>query len=339
YEMVTGKRPYPGAFTPEVIARIQRGRYTAPRRINPSVSPFAARLVARMLKARPDRRFSDLERVARRINRRYRIGARTRSTEAVRRYLAEESAIVLPRRRKGLAVAAIVAGVLVPALGAGHLVSRGYHRELFQPARYGALEVTARVLKADRSSDEIRLTGEVFVDDGEEIPAAHGGELAFRVVPEEETERFYVFRARRAQFAPGAYRLKVSNGSIVWWESFALPSLRERSATRIVLPGRREDAHHVTAEFVERPVLPLAVDFTVVDRESGRLLGAGTRISMLVGDRWLAATPARTARLRSGQVHRFRFSHEGYATQVFSLMIQAEESSLVIEVGLDPQEE
>ena len=339
YEMVTGKRPYPGAFTPEVIARIQRGRYTPPRRINPKVSPFVARLVARMLKARPDRRFSNLERVASRINRRYRMGTHTRSNEAIRRYLTEENAAVLPPRRRSLIVAAATACTLLIAAGVGHFFFRGYHRELFQPARYGALAVTARVLKADRPGEEIRLTGALFVDDGDEIPAVQGGELAFRIVPEEETERFYVFRARRAQFAFGAYRVKVSNGSIVWWESFALPSLRERSATRVVIPGRREDAHHITAEFVERPVLPLAVDFTVVDRESGRLLGEAARVSILIGDRWLAATPARMAQLRSGQVHRFRFSHDGYATQIFSLMIQAEESRLVIEVGLDPQEE
>ncbi len=339
YEMVTGKRPYPGSFTPEVIARIQRGRYTPPRRINPKVSPFVARLVARMLKARPDRRFSHLERVASRINRRYRIGANERSDETIRRYLTEEQAEALPQRRSRLAVAAGVAAALLLSLGVGLLFVRGYHRELFRPARYGALEVTARVLKADRDRDAIRLTGAVFVDDGEEIPEAPGGELTFRIVPEEETERFYVFRARRAQFTPGAYRVKVSNGSIVWWESFALPSLRERSATRLVIPGRRVDAYHVTAEFVERPRLPLEVDFTVVDRETGRLIGDGTRVSILIGDRWLAFTPALSFQLRSGEVHRFRFSHEGYATQVFSLMIQAEESRLVIEVGLDPQEE
>lgn len=338
YEMVTGKRPYPGSLTPEVIARIQRGRYRRPRSMNPKVSRFVARLVARMLKPRPGRRFPDLERVAARIDRRYRLDDSTRSAEAIRSYLTAESAAALPQRRSRFATAGAIAAVVLAGLGAGHVVWHGYHREFLQPAGFGALEVTARVLTDGRDSDAIALTGTVFVDDGNEIPEAPGGELVFRLAPEQESDRFYVFRARRTQFAPGAYRLKVSDGSAVWWESFTLGSLRQASATRMVIPGRREDAHLITVEFVERPRLPLEVDITVVDVQTGRLLGDGAQVAIFTDDRWVPATPARLAQLRSGEIHRLRIGHQGYVPQIFNLMIRPQESHLVIEVGLDPQE-
>lgn len=338
YEMVTGKRPYPGSLTPEVIARIQRGRYRRPRSINPKVSRFVARLVARMLKPRPGRRFSDLERVAVRIDRRYRLDDSTRSAEAIRSYLTAENTAALPQRRSRFATAGSIAAVVLAGLSAGHVVWHGYHRELLQPAGFGALEVTARVLKDGRDSDAITLTGTVFVDDGDEIPPAPGGELVFRIAPEQESDRFYVFRARRTQFAPGAYRLKVSDGSAVWWESFTLGSLRQASATRMVIPGRSEDAHLIAVEFVERPRLPLEVDITVVDVQTGRVLGDGAQVAILTDGSWVPATPARMAQLRSGEIHRLRIGHQGYVPQIFNLMIRPQESHLVIEVGLDPQE-
>ncbi|ULQ59532.1 serine/threonine protein kinase [Brucepastera parasyntrophica] len=60
YEMVTGKKPYPGGFNPETLARIRRGRYPSPKKSNPKLPSLVCRLIHKMM--RPDRkkRYQDM---------------------------------------------------------------------------------------------------------------------------------------------------------------------------------------------------------------------------------------------------------------------------------------
>ena len=53
YEMLTGKTPFPGSFTAETVALIQRGRYTPPRRLNPRISPLLRKIVRKAMRVAP----------------------------------------------------------------------------------------------------------------------------------------------------------------------------------------------------------------------------------------------------------------------------------------------
>ena len=87
YEMVTGKRPYPGSFTPEVLNRIQKGNYQSPRRINPKVWPFTQKLIRRMLRPKAQRRIGSLGRVVRIIDRKLRVRSDAAARTAVAEYV------------------------------------------------------------------------------------------------------------------------------------------------------------------------------------------------------------------------------------------------------------
>ena len=339
YEMVTGKRPYPGSFSPEVIARIQRGRYRPPRQINPKVPRFVSRLIRRMINPKPDRRYQDLDRVITRINRRYRIEAHGPARGVIARYLAEENPAALPRRRSPLPIAVGLLVVAALAAGGARIASLGYHRELLQPARWGALEVTARVLAADRDPSSVQVRGQVFVDDGGEIPPLPGGELLFEPIPPSgENVRVLEFASERRQFPPGDYRIKITAAGAVHWESFTLPSLRESRTARLALPGRREDALVLMPEFLDAPELPLEVRITARDRATGRVLQEGLTLSVERDGQWRRLTRLVRLGLRSGTVHRFKIEHPDFRTQFFSLRIAPEQSVLVIDAALEPKE-
>ncbi len=334
YEMVTGKKPYPSSFSAEVVAKIQKGRYLRPRRVNPQVSVFAARLIRRLLKPRQERRFADLNQVIRRINRHLRLKPHGRATAQIKRYVAGEETAGQVRRSKGFVAAVVLLCALPVALGAAWGVSQGYHRELFMPGEYGALDVTVRVRKLNRDVRDIQVTGHLFVDDNDSIPAVPNGRVQFAAVPELETQQFYVFNAPRRQLPAGAYRLKVETGGSVSWHAFELASIRQLSSSRFVVPGRAENAERITAEFLELLELPLVVDFDVRDRTTGRRLGDSVRVSVLVGNRWRAWNEQLGVELRSGSTYRFRFEHSDYRPKEFSLALNPEQTRLLLNVGL-----
>jgi len=337
YEMVTGKKPYPAAFSAEVVARIQKGKYPRPRSVNPRVSVFAARLIRRLLKPRPERRFRDLEQVIRRVNRHLRLKPHGRATAQIKRYLAGEETAGQVRRSKGFVAVAVLLCVLPLVLGTVWGVNRGYHREVFMPGEYGALEVTVRVRKTGRDVRDLQIMGYLFADDNDSIPAIEGGRLRFSPMPALETQQFHVFRAPRRQLPAGAYRLKVETGSSVAWHSFEVESVRELSNAPFVIPGQPENAVQLSAEFIELLELPLVVDFEIRDRETGRRLGNSVDVSVYVGNRRRAWNEHVASELRSGNTYRFRFEHRDYHTQEFSLAIGSEQGRLLLNVGLAPR--
>lgn len=326
YEMVTGKRPYPGTFSPEVISLIQKGRYRRPRKINPRISLFTARMIGRMLRPLPARRVSDLNRVIDRINRRLRLRPHGRIDSLVEACLEGDALRVRPRRRaRVMALAGLVTAALLASLVAWGL-HRGVHRELFQADSWGALEVTVRVGNSGLEGKEVFLRGTLFKDDGDRIPALDGGELRFFPDPQGESSRYFLFRARRKHLPPGSYRAKIEAGTALWWQSFQVPPLSEGH-------------HHLVADFLEVPELPLVVSFDVRDRESGRRLTDEAEIFLFLGNRRLPWSAEAASRLRSGQIYRFQFRHPGYGEQIFSLAIAPEQARLHLQVHLEPLKE
>ncbi|MDA3948961.1 MAG: serine/threonine-protein kinase [Spirochaeta sp.] len=333
YEMVTGKRPYPGTFSPEVIARIQRGRYRAAWAVNPRVTPFTNRLIRRMLRPRPERRFADLYRVITRINTRFGVKAHGDNREIIKRYLEDESPAAIPRKRSRLIPAATVVVVLLLAGAVSWGVSRGYHREVFQPQEYGAVEVTARVLKAGRSGEGPAPTV-AFYPVGADGGA---GTAVLLPAPEDETARFRVYRTRRVVPA-GEYWVETSLDGTLHRRQVVVPPLVETRESGLPIPGRREDAYRISAEFLEMPELPLALTFHMRDATTGRIVDESLRVSVFLNDRMRPFTRFTARTLRTGREYRFRAEHPAYHPRIFTVTTKPTESHVILEVELEPKE-
>ncbi|MCB1172323.1 MAG: serine/threonine protein kinase [Leptospiraceae bacterium] len=70
YKMVTGRSPFPGTMTPETIARITRGEYSPPRKINPRISSWMQQLIRKSMHRDRQRRFQDLAVLINKLERR-----------------------------------------------------------------------------------------------------------------------------------------------------------------------------------------------------------------------------------------------------------------------------
>lgn len=72
YEMVTGKKPFSGYITAELIAAIQTGKYKKPRKLNPKVTPFIQKIIVKMMRTKKKRRYQDLNGLIDKIKKRLR---------------------------------------------------------------------------------------------------------------------------------------------------------------------------------------------------------------------------------------------------------------------------
>ena len=63
YEMLTGTKPYAGDMAPETIAKIKKGSYIPPQKLDKNIPLVARRIIKKMMKPNPDRRYQSIESV------------------------------------------------------------------------------------------------------------------------------------------------------------------------------------------------------------------------------------------------------------------------------------
>lgn len=67
YELLTGRHPFPGTDTGEVLTRIRRGQFVLPRTLDPGIPIELERVCLRAMHARPERRYGAASDMAREL--------------------------------------------------------------------------------------------------------------------------------------------------------------------------------------------------------------------------------------------------------------------------------
>jgi len=331
YEMLTGKTPFPGSFTAETVAMIQRGRYTPPRRLNPRISPLLRTIVRKAMRARPRRRYHDLKVVIRLLERRIRRREPGAIRQAMKKVLAGEEIREVFRAGKpwvGRLVGALCFLVLLAA-GGYYLWREGYYYELVAPSRYGALVTSARISSRYKEPAEIFIKPVLYQEAGSELERMEGIDWDFRENRSRGSAGLFVLESRKLYLPAGQYRLKFSLEGELYWESFYL---NPRTAQRRNLASAK--AQEVSITLGQGSPLPLEVEHAAYDVESGEDLTAATSFSVYLGERWLPWS--RRLELTSAASYRFRFEREGYFPRTYSLVLQPYQTRLRLEAQLIP---
>lgn len=334
YEMVTGKKPYPGGFSADLIAAIQRGKYPPPRKYNPKINRLICRIIAKCMKPKQRRRFQDLDDilgVLRRYFEGYNLGSFRKQLQ-----MAVEGRPVEPIRRTGRYrmrrfMAAILAGAVLVGAAAVGLFGFGYYYEWIQQEARGKVSFKVLVDDGYKEADEYYIRGWLFTDTGDDADETDLEPLSFRPVFDDEgtlTE----FRTRSFYLSEDEYRVKIQAENSLYWKSFYLDP---RSIQRETINMR----DGMVLEFPYSPSrpLPLKVNIYVQDRETWEQITDRTTVEILWGESWRPWSRAIAAELTTGNVYRFRFSAPGYLSKTFSLLIRPEQSTLYINPRLQPE--
>ncbi len=331
YEMLTGKTPYPGAFTAETIRLIHRGKYVPPERLNPRASPFLRKIVATCMKVKPRRRYRDLGVLLRLLEKRIPRRDISLMRHAVKRIVKGESVRDVFRKDRTRALRPLaVAGILV-VLGAAAwaLFWQGYWYELFQGDRYGALVISARIDSSYKQPNEVFFRPVLYREKGGQLTRMPGIDFSVHEQSSGRTAQSYLLSTRKLYLEAGRYRLRASLEDELFWTSFLIAPRTVQRKSPDTSGGLR-----ISLSQPESPILPLTVRYSVLDSETSQDLTSTAKVLVLMGDRWLPLFLARAEGLYPGRTYTFRVQREGYVSQDFNLVIKPYQTELTLEARL-----
>ncbi len=311
YEMLVGRRPYSGGFSPEVIQQIQRGRYRKPRKVNPAVAPELQKIIVSLIKPRPKARCGDIAQVVSRLEKflsRFQVDdVRNRVAAMVR---SEEKPALRKQRRSpaGRAIAASLAVALLGGAAALFLSLTGIHRLALHPETYGLARIYAS--SADSPPETV-----LFADDNRTIPEYP---RTIRYLPWKDG-----FASLPVALEAGQYRSKSRvNGRLVWTSFYVPPRLRSGGIAKVFLGAEKAGDSFV----------PVTTD--IRDALTGRILDGVSECVVATSQGYVSVDAFGPVRI--GSVQAFRVSAPGYYSQDFTLKIPEGIAELALKASLVP---
>ena len=336
YEGVTGRKPYPGGFSADMVAAIQKGKYPPPKRYNPKVNRLVRKIIRKCMHPKRSRRFQNLDEVLTLLERFF----ERRRLEPYRLQLQQGVAgrtvePLDPRRRSRIKTALITIPILLVILGmaGGVLYTLGYYHEWIRPDAYGALSLQVKMDESYKPPEDYYIRGWLFTDTGDNAEELDLPPLRFTRAHDSEGEQLR-FRSRNLYLPEDEYRVKIQVENTLYWKSFYLEPRTLQKKNINTREGRTLEFH-----FSELRELPLRVDFFVQDRSTWENISEITQIEVEMNGRRRPWTPEIAESLRTGRVYRFHFSAPGYTPKTFSLLIRPEQYRLELNPRLAPIDE
>ncbi len=328
YEMVTGKKPYPGNYSPETLAKIQKGKYQSPQKHNPSVSNFVVKIVKKCMKSKADKRFKDLSKVISILERYFKKKGKDFPKQVIIAKVTGEK-IEIPRNRKSIIKIILIAlfvAILTCAAAYGLYLS-GYYHELFTSTTHGALRIQLKVPRTNKQIEDLFVKAYLFIDDNKDIPDVPTS-ISFHL--KDETDSSYILESNSVYHPSGDYRIKVKFENELFWSSFFLNPI---SVNTMMSGGSRIQVLNLEAGMSISQ--PFRIETSVLDYGTGKDITGNTEIKVFIDKKWRLLSDL-TDVFFSGKVYRFRFEKENYHTKDFSLKIDLYQDVLDLSTKLVP---
>ena len=340
YEMLTGTKPFGSQLSVENLERIKRGRYISPRRLDPSVPHVICRMICRMLKGNPDKRYKSIDSVIR-IIRRY---LKDYDTHAIRISLAQiiiaKNQFALPEFEKksrllvrisacSLGAAAVI-GVGAYAWSAG-IIHASLLSHWYKPVTLNLVAPVAGVQNNIYGMD-IPVKAYFFDESDPDLPEVRGSRRDFNTssgivtrtksgkrISSSSSSGIKYLTIKPVYLKDGLYRVKVLIGSYVMWSSFAVSG----------------DCVNLNFDNLQGTSRQVSVQTRAFDALTGEILTGRTRFTVFYGGKYVpfAGVPQRD--LVSGKVMKIRAECEGYRLKEFSMIVDWYQDSLFVNAGLE----
>ena len=329
YEMLTGSKPFPSNLNPETLEKIKKGKYINPRKIDKNIPPVICRMIKKMLRANPDRRFQSIEKVIA-IVKKYLSHYNTHKIRiALAQCVLSKKQLTLPaferKQNKAKKVGIIIASVLAFAAAFGFVWYKGYIHKTVLSHWYREVVINMQMPKTSSVNSDLPVRAFFFVDDGNSIPEVSGTR---RVFNEKTAENSANSKTKNYQTYPvylreGNYRVKIAAGPYVIWQSLKVES---KAVTLNInsLKNRKTD---------------VTINTTSYDSATGKSLTADTKFFLSYRGKWVPLEEVPAQDIKSGSIIKVLARCEGYRDAVYSLLLDWYQDELIISAAMQKTEE
>ncbi|MCR5725031.1 MAG: serine/threonine protein kinase [Treponema sp.] len=320
YEMLTGSKPFDATLSEATLQKIKKGDYINPRKIDSSIPKNICRMIRKMLRANPARRYQSVDpiiAIVRNYLQRY-------DTHAIRVSLAQavltSRQFAIPsftqKKRIGRMAALSVTAALLLSAGALWLWDSGLVHATVLRHWYTPVSITMSLPATASAASDLPIRAFFFVDDDADIPEVPHSRRVF-TKQSGEGGPVSLYTIKPVYVRHGRYRIKVAAGPYVVWETLAVGKI-ERT---LIL----DDFQSVRR--------PLSIHAQAYDSSTGKTVAA--KFQILYQNKWVSLEKVPKRELVTGSVWRIRAQCAGYREAVFSLILDWYQDDLRIAVRMD----
>lgn len=329
YEMLTGSKPFPSNLNPETLEKIKKGKYINPRKIDKNIPPVICRMIKKMLRANPDRRFQSIEKVIA-IVKKYLSHYNTHKIRiALAQCVLSKKQLTLPaferKQNKAKKVGIIIASVLAFGAAFGFVWYKGYIHKTVLSHWYREVVINMQMPKTSSVNSDLPVRAFFFVDDGNSIPEVSGTR---RVFNEKTAENSANSKTKNYQTYPvylreGNYRVKIAAGPYVIWQSLKVES-KDVTLNINSLKNRKTD---------------VTINTTSYDSASGKNLTQDTKFFISYRGKWVPLEEVPAQDIKSGSIIKVLARCDGYRDALYSLLLDWYQDELIISAAMQKTEE
>ena len=329
YETLTGKKPFPGSFTPELVTTIQKGKYTNPKRYNPHISRTLLKIIKKSMHPNPERRYKNLTPIIKKLEhflKKWDSNELTRVISDLASGKEHSKPKQTKKKRTILRLILITFGLLLLILGGLFCYKTGIHNEILHPGNYGYVAFSVQIPSTVKPVNKIYIHANIF-NYGNKISKVKNRKIIFRRVRKKNNNKTFYFRSFPVYIKTGSYRAKVEIEDSLNWYNF------------VILPGEKrifssKNKKVITIKKYKVQQIPINISINSFDIFTGKTIFGTTITEVYKKGKWVNIKEA--GPLFSGKTYRFRIKNKLYYTKYFSIKLKEGQKDLNINIGLVP---
>ncbi|MCR5218244.1 serine/threonine-protein kinase [Treponema sp.] len=322
YEMVTGTKPYPGEMDRKTIARIKKGEYLPPKKLDPKLPFLVCHLIKKMMQPKAERRYRSIDSVIKKIKhflQRY-------DTHALRVQLAQsvisskpvQYEVVKPKRKWfTFILSAFVIVVFLFAAGR-YVWTEGYVHKTILSKWYTPVTLSLKLPSTASADADLQSRAFFFVDDNDKIPEVKDSRRIF-VADENLSKGALYCQTKPVYLKPGNYRVKIATGPYVSWKNIKVS----------------HKALNVSLDFSKGNSLrKIQLHTSAFDLNSGKDISSSVNFLILYGNSYVDLDSVNPSHFVTSNVYKFKAVCQGYEDEYFSLRLDWYQDELYINAGM-----
>ena len=357
YKMVTGKTPFPGNFTPDAIAQINKGEYVYPRKINPRISTLLQKVIKKAMHAKVKKRYKDLQYIidifSKELKKKYNdqgvidntikaflegkdteTAAKAKPSDTVAKSVTTTVSSVSSKIFKIL-LAIIIIAVIV-AGGSFYAYHKGLHYEYLKANEFGALSVVVKFRDKERSPEDNFVNVFLYEHDGKTYKDRKDVSFKFNRAVKEKNDKYYTIKSNKIYLNASNYLIHVNYGNENYQKEFYL-------SPRVLQKTNKDTMDSEVIEVVYKTIqhLPLAVFYKITNSATNADITNDVEFHIYAFNRWMKWKDFTRFRnykdyLITGMTHKFGFKKDGFYPNFKSVYVEPYQTFLNIEIGLAP---